>query len=153
MSSPFPENPDAERPARLSLPARVVVVLLISAAFFSGVAIWAGQFVQQRDLATPFWLRPAVLVHGALNPVLCALFGWLVCQHMRAGWHFRINVPTGVVMEVVFAGLVVSGAVLQYWGSEHRDTVVWAHRVLGLMLPVGLGIHWAVGLKWAKSIR
>jgi cytochrome bd-type quinol oxidase subunit 2 len=56
-------------------------------------------------------------------------------------------------MEFVFAGLILSGVGLYYAGSaEWRNTWTWAHRILGLLLPVGLSVHWAAGRRWGETI-
>ena len=112
--------------------------------------------VHERDhraLESPPWLHGLLVLHGCLNPFLCALFGFLCCQHIRMGWHLKANLVTGFSIEFVFAGLILSGAGLYYAGStEWRNTFLWSHRVLGLLLPLGLAAHWAAGLHWAKKV-
>jgi len=51
------------------------------------------------------------------------------------------------------AGLIISGTGLYYAGSaEWRNTLVWGHRVLGLLLPLCLAAHWAAGRRWANKL-
>ena len=115
----------------------------------SGVLIWWGQTLQARELITPDWLRPAIIVHGCLNPLLCILFGVLLRHHIRIGWALRANLISGFAVELIFAGLILSGLALYYVGAEGaRDTVRLIHRVLGLLLPLSLLIHWVAGLRW-----
>src|SRR6266511_5620287 len=143
----------ARRPSRLSLPAHFMVVLLLCLAFLSGLLVWWGQTIQADALETPAWLRTCVVLHGGLNPFLCALFGYLCCQHIRYGWQLRANLVTGLTMEFLFAGLILSGVGLYYAGSkEWREVMVAGHRAMGVLLPLGLGAHWWVGLHWAKKI-
>lgn len=143
----------AARPSRLSTLAHTAVVLLLSLAFISGVLVWWGQTIQTATLETPSWLRALVVLHGGLNPFLCALFGYLCCQHIRFGWQLKANLATGLAMELVFAGLILSGVGLYYAGSESaRGALVLAHRIMGLLLPAGLAAHWWAGLRWAKKI-
>lgn len=127
-------------------------MLLISASFVSGTMTWWGQWIQQEELTTPAWLRPALLVHGSLNPLLCLVFGALLCHHIRYGWQMRANLLTGLFIEAVFAGLILTGTGLYYIGSEWRDAVVLAHRTLGVLLPLSLALHWIFGLKWARQV-
>ena len=143
----------ATRPSRLSSLAHIAVVLLLSLAFLSGVFVWWGQTIQGAAIETPSWLRTMVVVHGGLNPFLCALFGYLCCQHIRLGWQLKANLATGLAMELVFAGLILSGVGLYYVGSESaRSALIVTHRVLGLLLPAGLAAHWWAGLRWSKKI-
>jgi hypothetical protein len=143
----------AARPSRLPLLTHVAVVLLLSLSFVSGLLVWQGQRIQGQIMATPAWLHASLVLHGSLNPFLCVVFGYLCCQHIRAGWQLRANRVTGLAMEIIFGGLILSGIGLYYVGAaESRDLCVQTHRILGLLLAPGLGLHWAAGLRWAKRI-
>jgi hypothetical protein len=145
-------NP-ADRPSRLSLLTHLMVVLLTAAAFLTGVVTWRGQWVQAQTLQTPEWLRLARVTHGGLNPFLCGLFGYLVCQHIRLGWRLKANLVTGLAMEGVFAALILTGTGLYYVGAEEeRAFCVWAHRILGLLLPVSLAAHWIAARIWVRQV-
>jgi len=103
-------------------------------------------------METPSWLPGFLVAHGCLNPFLCVLFGYLCCQHIRMGWQLKANLATGFSIEFLFAGLIISGTGLYYAGSaEWRNTLVWGHRVLGLLLPLCLAAHWAAGRRWANK--
>lgn len=116
--------------------------------------MWWGQTVQVRDLQTPVWLRGCLILHGGLNPFMCGLFGYLCCQHIRQGWELRANLGTGLVMEGLFAGLILTASGLYYAGApELRQGLVWAHRVLGLLLPVALGAHCIAARHWVKKLQ
>jgi len=142
----------ATRPSRLSPLTHVAVVLLLSFSVISGLMVWQGQRIQARTLETPVWLQTALVLHGSLNPFLCVLFGYLCCQHIRVGWQLRANLVTGFAMELIFGGLILSGIGLYYAGAaESRNLCVQTHRILGLLLAPGLGMHWVVGLRWAKK--
>jgi hypothetical protein len=148
MSDTFSEG----RPSRLSGNLQMMVASLLAASFVSGILVWWGQTLQARDLQTPFWLRAAVLVHGGLYPFLCGLFGYLCCHHIRTGWELKANRGTGLMMEVIFATLILSGAALLYVGSaEWRERLVWLHRVSGLLLPLSLMGHWLGARRWVKK--
>ena len=139
----------ATRPSRLPPLAHIAVVALLSLSFLSGAAVWAGQITQARTMETPLWLPGLLALHGCLNPFQCALFGYLCCQHIRMGWQLKANLLTGFSIEFVFAGLILSGTGLYYAGSAGwRNTFLWGHRVLGLLLPLGLVAHWIAGLRW-----
>jgi hypothetical protein len=141
-----------KRPSRLSPVTHLAVVLFLSLSFISGLLVWQGQRIQAQTMETPAWLRASVVLHGGLNPFLCVLFGYLCCQHIRIGWQLRANLVTGITMEIVFGGLILSGIGLYYAGSvESRDLCVQTHRILGLLLAPGLGLHWIAGLRWAKK--
>src|SRR5262245_61444646 len=129
----------ATRPTRLSLATHFAVVFLLGLSFVSGVLIWRGQSLQTNGLETPAWLHACIVVHGALNPFQCALFGYLCCEHIRLGWRLKANLLTGFTMEFLYAGLILSGVGLYYADSnEWRSFWVVAHRIMGLLLPAGL---------------
>jgi hypothetical protein len=143
----------AARPSRLPLFTHIAVVLLLSLSFISGLVLWQGQRIQARTTETPVWFHASVVLHGGLNPFLCVLFGYLCCHHIRLGWELRANLVTGITMEIVFGGLILSGIGLYYAGAaESRDLCVQTHRILGLLLAPVLGIHWLAGLRWAKKV-
>jgi hypothetical protein len=148
------EPPDPKtRPTRLSCPGQVIVAVLLGASFVSGVMVWYGKRIQADELSSPAWLQPAITVHGCLNPVLCILFGYLVCQHIRVGWQMRANLVTGFLMEAVFALMILSGAGLYYVGDpEWRDRIVFLHQILGVALPLALALHWIAGLCWGRKM-
>jgi len=144
----------AKRPSRLPLFTHFTVVLLLSLSFISGLLVWQGQRVQEQTRDTPAWLHAAVVLHGILNPFLCVLFGYLCGQHIRFGWRLRANLLTGFTIEFIFAGLILSGIGLYYAGAAgSRDLCVQTHRILGLLLAPGLGMHWVAGLHWAKKFQ
>ena len=143
----------ATRPSRLPWFIHVAVVLLLSLSFASGLLVWWGQRIQEHTLETPVWLHGAVVSHGILNPFLCVLFGYLCCQHIRFGWQLRANLLSGFTMELIFGGLILSGMGLYYAGAdEWRNLCAQTHRILGLLLAPGLGMHWFAGSRWAKKL-
>jgi len=131
----------------------VTIVLLLAGGFISGVLVWWGQTIQAEQLATPVWLRPMLVLHGCLFPFQCILFGVLLAHHIRVGWQLRANLLSGFTMELVFAGLILTGIGLYYAGSEEwRERLIGTHRVLGLALPLTLAGHWFMGLRWGRRI-
>ena len=149
LSAPVPEA--ASRPSRLSLLVHVVVVGALSLSFISGVALWYGDAAATED--PPAWLHGWRVLHGSLNPVLCGIFGYLCAQHIRYGWALRANWISGLVMEILFLGLIVTGLVSYYAGAEaFRNTCLWLHRLAGAGLPAALLAHWLAGRRWVKKI-
>ena len=144
----------AERPNRLTPAVHVIMLLFLTASFISGVLIWRGVHLQETRLETPTWLRACVVLHGTLNPFLCAVFGYFLCDHIRIGWQLRANRISGFLMETCFAALILTGLGLYYSGGESfRDFFVIAHRILGLAMPVCLVAHWIAGQRWASRIE
>jgi hypothetical protein len=145
--------PDASsRPSRLSALAHFLVVAALGLSFISGVLVWYGQGIAETAPTPPAWLHRLRVVHGFLNPLLCAVFGYLVCQHIRYGWALRANWLSGLVMEGVFLALIVSALVVYYADEgSFRTASVWTHRLAGAVLPVVLGGHWMAGRRWVKK--
>lgn len=142
----------AERPNRLSVATHVITLALLGLSFISGVLVWRGLHLQEARAETPEWLRGWVVLHGALNPLLCMLFGYFLCDHIRLGWRLRANRLTGLLMETCFAALILTGVGLYYSGGESfRGFWVTAHRALGVALPVCLGAHWIAGRRWGSQ--
>lgn len=144
----------ADRPSRLSLVIHTLVVALLLLSFVSGVMLWFGPLLGQpaEELLPPKPARVWVVIHGLLYPFLCVLFGYLLCQHIRYGWELKANRVTGALMEGVFAALILTAVGLYYGPESWREALVWAHRVLGLLLPVSLAAHWWTARAWVKTI-
>jgi hypothetical protein len=144
----------AERPNRLTPAVHAITLILLTASFISGILIWRGLHLQEARSETPSWLRACVVFHGILNPFLCALFGYLLYDHIRVGWQRRANRISGFLMETCFAALVLTGIGLYYSGGENfRAFCVTAHRILGLALPVCLAAHWIAARCWIATIE
>lgn len=144
----------ADRPNRLNLAVHVLTLALLALSFVSGILIWRGLHLQQAQSETPAWLRASVVLHGALNPFLCALFGYFLCDHIRVGWRLGANRITGFLMEVCFAALILTGIGLYYAGGEGlRNFFVLAHRALGIALPICLVAHWIAARRWVQSVE
>lgn len=150
----MPPPTPADRPSRLSLFIHTLVVGLLLVSFVSGLMLWFGpQFANSEEELFP--AKPAriwVVIHGALYPFLCVIFGYLLCQHIRYGWELKANRATGALMEGIFAALILTAAGLYYGPESWREALVWAHRVLGLLLPVSLAAHWWTARAWVKTI-
>ena len=145
--------PDASsRPSRLSALVHVIVVASLLLSFVSGVLVWYGQTLAQTAVLPPPWLHGCRVLHGLLNPLLCAIFGYLACQHIRYGWALRANWVSGLAMEGVFLVLIIS-ALAAYYADEgaFRSAFVWVHRIAGAALPAVLIGHWIASRLWLKK--
>lgn len=145
--------PDANsRPSRLGALAHSVVVGALLLSFISGILIWYGQTVSERSFTAPPWMHGCRVLHGILNPLLCGVFGYLVCQHIRYGWALRANWVSGFAMEGVFLLLLVS-ALPVYYADEgvFRTACVWIHRGAGVSLPAVLLGHWILARIWVRK--
>ena len=143
----------ATRPARLPLLLQITVPALLTASFLSGILLWGGDWIQQRELRSPAWLHPVRVVHGLLYPFLALLVGALLAQHIRLGWTLKANRASGLVMEIIMLVLIVSPVGLYYFGDETwRAACLWVHRVCGLALPAALAFHWYAARRWVKRL-
>ena len=147
--------PDAStRPSRLSLFVHVLVVTALALSFVSGVLLWYGQYISiEGAFGSPPWLHKWRVLHGALNPLLCAIFGYLCARHIRYGWALRANWASGLAMEAAFLILILSSLGLYYADDgRFRDACLNVHRVLGATLPLVLTVHWIAARQWIKKI-
>lgn len=144
--------PASSRPSRLSLAAHIAVVSALALSFLSGGLLWYGEPASP-EFDAPAWLHPMRVLHGALNPVLCAVFGYLVAFHIRYGWALRANWVTGLAMEATLAVLIVSALAI-YYADEGglRSGLIWVHRVAGGLLPAVMIAHWIAARIWIKKI-
>lgn len=140
----------ALRPSRLSTLFLILLVTALSAACLTGFLLWwAARLSGNQE--SPYWVHPCRVLHGVLNPVLCGLFGFLWARHIPAGWRLRANRRSGAAMVLVLAGLIATGVLLYYAGGERlRAFGSSAHELLGLALPVLLGLHWAAARGWVR---
>lgn len=144
----------ADRPSRLPILIHLLVLLLLVCAFASGGLTWLAQIyydpeVEKQILDEHFWRT----FHGILNPFLCIIFGFLLCEHIRYGWKFRANWISGFSMEAVFAALILTGVGLYYAPEAWREAIDTTHKWIGLLLPVTLIWHWIASRMWIKRLK
>jgi hypothetical protein len=142
----------ATRPSRLPLIIHLIALGLLLLSFVSGAMAWYGQTVNSQSEEPSFNVRAWLLLHGYLNPFLCILFGYLLCNHIRYGWQLKANWMSGLFMELVFAALILTGAGIYYFPEQWRSVVTQVHHVAGLLLPLSLTIHWIASQLWVKNI-
>lgn len=143
----------ATRPSRLSFFAHFAVLAMLGLSFVSGAIIWYGQNANAiGDPSSPrFNLLIWRTLHGILNPFLCVLFGFLLCQHIRLGWQMKANRWSGLFMEAIFAVLILTGTGIYYSPEAWQTSLISIHRVTGLLVPLSLTIHWIAAQIWIKK--
>ena len=135
------------RPSRLSPVVQTVLTLLLGLSLLSGLALWYGSSLQEQELEPARWFRPALVLHGVLNPFLCALFGYMWVIHMRLGWQKKANRWSGLSVALCLGLLILSGTGL-YYGSEGWHSIFSVtHRLVGVALPLVLASHWIAAFR------
>lgn len=90
-------------------------------------------------------------VHGAFAMFSLALMGSVVALHAAPAWRARRNRISGGVMFGAMLCLGLSGYLLYYAGSPAvRDATSIVHWVVGLLLPLCLLLHMALGGRWRR---
>ena len=117
----------------------------LAAAWFTGGAWLALHYFMRRqgELGIePHPLEPWTLkLHGASAFAALWLAGFLWSSHLVPAWQ-RIRPASGIILAVLFGGLIVSGYLLYYLGGESwRAMVAIAHWLVGLGLPLSLIWH------------
>ena len=71
-----------------------------------------------------------LVVHGFAAYFFVLLFGAVMPNHIKDGWHNKRNRISGGAMVLVMSLLLLSGLFL-YYGDETRDAALWVHWVIG----------------------
>lgn len=143
----------ANRPTQLSNFLIVSLVVLLSLSFVSGLGLWYVH--EQRESATgtiPQWTNACRIMHGVLNPAICAVFGFLWFNHIRGGWKMRVNRKSGGTLTAMMILLIASGVGL-YYGDEARHFWFTVHLIPGLLIVFILPAHWLAARKWARAVE
>jgi hypothetical protein len=100
-----------------------------------------------------------LIAHGFSSYFFVLLFGAIMPNHIKGGWHNHRNRISGGSMVLVMALLLVSGLFL-YYGDETRDAALWVHWVIGCGLVLLFPLHVIRGrranylaLKQAKKFK
>ena len=97
-----------------------------------------GEFGPEKHPLEP-WLIKA---HGASAFLVLIGFGYLLASHVHIGWRSGKNRRAGLAVVGTILGLIFTGYLLYYAGSEgFRESVSWVHLAIGLSLPGTLGFH------------
>src|SRR5687767_4725574 len=97
------------RPTKLSAGFLGLFLFLVGVSLCSGIILWFGIRATAQTLEPKWWMHPARVVHGVVTPFLCACFGYLCYLHIPRGWQMKLNRPSGVMLTVLFAFLILSG--------------------------------------------
>ena len=81
-----------------------------------------------------------LVVHGFAAYFFTLLFGAVMPNHIKGGWHNKRNRISGGSMVLVMALLLLSGLFL-YYGNETRDAALWVHWVIGCGLVLLFPLH------------
>lgn len=114
----------------------------VATLFATGTAWW---LLDSGPTVIRFYL---IAAHGLAAMVFLVALGATLALHVREGWRRRVNQASGAVVLTIVCLLILSAFGLYYIGSEVlRDLVSDLHIVVGLVLPVLLAIHVALGLR------
>ena len=145
----------ARKPAEVTDPAKlpplheralygICAVLWISGSYWLYVSYFAGNAT---EFATPN-PAPALLpeLHGAAAMAFLLALGALLPRHLPQGWRQKRQRPSGLLLVVVCAILVLTGWGLYYFSAEGlRAATRVIHSVLGVLLPLAMAGHvWRV---------
>ncbi|MGZ8940377.1 MAG: hypothetical protein ACXW32_14315, partial [Limisphaerales bacterium] len=100
----------ANRPTQLNTFLIVTLVLLLSLSFVTGIGLWYVH--EQRESPgsdLPQWTNACRILHGVVNPAICAVFGFLWFNHIRGGWKMRVNRKSGGSLTAIIIVLIASG--------------------------------------------
>jgi len=92
--------------------------------------------------AEPWMLR----FHGAAAMLDLVVYGSLLPIHVRRAWSLRRNIPLGIGVLSLMAGLTITGYLLYYAGDEDTRPIYSAvHWIIGLVVPLALLLHVVTG--------
>ncbi len=97
---------------------------------------------------THIWLQ----IHSYTIPFFLVSFGALLAKHATLAWKANRNRPSGTVIVLVCAVLIVSGTLLYYLSAETvREITKGIHTWTGFLLAVVLPGHIVAGLLSRKK--
>jgi hypothetical protein len=145
----------AGRPTELTRFTVSLLILLLGLSFISGLGLWYVHEMQEEVSANavqgvPTWAWFCRVLHGLLNPAICALFGFLWFAHVRGGWRMRVNRRSGGTMAGLMIALIGTGAALYY---DKAGSHLWfsLHLLAGLLIVFALPAHWLAARKWVRE--
>ncbi|MGZ8940588.1 MAG: hypothetical protein ACXW32_15390, partial [Limisphaerales bacterium] len=100
----------------------------------------------------PQWTNACRILHGIVNPAICAVFGFLWFNHIRGGWKMRVNRKSGGSLTAIIIVLIASGVGL-YYADEARHFWFTVHLIPGLLLAFVLPAHWFAARKWVRTLE
>ena len=146
----------ANRPTQLTRFTVILLLVLLSLSFVTGLGLWyvheqREKISENPQIQLPRWTSLCQTTHGLLNPAISAVFGFLWFAHVRGGWKMRVNRKSGGSLTVMMILLIVTGVGLYYGEARH----VWftLHLIPGLLLVIVLPLHWYSARKWVRSLE
>ena len=129
---------------RLALYAALACLLVTGAGWLA-----ADRMMRHSSSPIEAWQTASailLMLHGGLAMATLMLLGALFPLHMQRSWRSGRNRPTAAAMVAFNGTLVVTSFGLYYAGSETiRPWMSGIHTALGLLLPVLVLVHVAVG--------
>lgn len=95
---------------------------------------------------TPFAIKNHTIlsIHGFAAYFFILLFGAVLPNHIKVGWHNKRNRTSGGLMILVMTLLLLSGLFL-YYGDLTRDIALWVHWIIGCSLVLLFPLHFVMG--------
>lgn len=89
----------------------------------------------------------ALRSHGVVAYAMLVVAGSVLPVHLRLGWTRGRNRVSGGILAALLLVLATSGLWLYYGTGSSRSTVSLLHWLVGLALPIWLGLHRTLGLR------
>jgi len=139
---------------RLDRALRYALYAMFSILFVTGAGWLLAD--QMKDTASgDAWQAAAaslLMAHGGAAMAILLLLGALVPLHVRPGWRMRRNRTTGALMVTANGAFVLTGFALYYAGVDlTRAWASWGHTAIGLVFPMLLLLHVAIGRGWRRG--
>ena len=125
-----------------------VLAWVASLAYFSGATLFVFSHwirtdppVGEQHHALERWLRP---LHSSLTYALVIGIGYMIKAHVLPGLNstHKRRKATGLFVLSYFFVLIATALTILYSGeTDWASTVAWIHALVGLSLPLGLGLH------------
>lgn len=143
-----------QRPSQLSVYTIALLCALVVASFATGIFLWWANSraeTTQDELRT--WMSRARMLHGAINPILAVLYGWILSAHASYGIRIRANLKSGLSLLSLFGALILTGAGIYYASGPTRTVFIWTHQLIGILLPISIALHWLSAISRQKRIQ
>ena len=137
------------RVGRLPRWQKIATHLVFTLCALSGILFFATHDLQ---LALPgLASRSYLVMHGVSASLALLALGAVMPAHIRAAWHARRNLTTGIALTLVLSVLTVSGLLLYYGSEDWRETVVWSHWLIGGLGLAVFPLHFVWGQRLAHN--
>lgn len=135
---------------------RLVLFITLAVSWFTGLGFFLldtfFQIEGEFGIEKSPWQNPALTIHGASAFLMMVWFGGLVATHVPMGWRTKRLRFWGITLISAIALQIFTAYLLYYLANEFaRETIKWAHLVVGLTLPAILTGHILAGIKDAQE--